>query len=133
MKQQLLLTLKRISSRLPTKLPVGRTEFESWANDIFELSGNYADKDSMEAALCQMLIHLAPAKNSRYQTPAAFVPKHHFVCALRKGAANQVASVIYMEIVERSKQKAAEETAAKQKEQATVSDGKETDPGLQKT
>lgn len=99
---------KRVLSYLPTKLPVGRTEFSSWADSIIELSGEYADRDSMTFAIASMVIHL-PAGT-------AAVPKNHFVKSLRKSAANQVASQVFQDIKTKqaevqAQQKLAEDTA----------------------
>lgn len=103
------LLLKRILSYLPTPLPVGLSEFHKWADSIIELSGEYADPDSMKQALANMIIHASPAKAS--DTPRSHVPKQFFVKGLRKGAANQVASYVFQEI--RTKQVAALEAAKK--------------------
>jgi len=105
MKQQLSLLLKRILSRLPSKLPVGVKEFEKFADDIIELSGNYADRDSMSFAVASMIIH-ADARHGA-------LPKNYFVVRMRKSAANQIASQVFQEI--KSKQ-AAQQAAAKPSE-----------------
>lgn len=103
------LLLKRLLSYLPTQLPVGLTEFNKWADDIIELSGEFADRDSMKYAIASNLIHL-PHTASR-------MPKNHFVKTMRKAAANQVASAVFQEIKTKQLEKAAAE-AAKQQEQA---------------
>ncbi len=126
----MVLTIKRLMSYFPTALPVGRTALEKWTDDILGLCGNFANRDSMQASLCQMIIHLPPPKNSKFQTPAGFVPKNHFVQALVKGAANQVASQVYMEIKEahdnKIKQQAAEaQKAAELAKQAEVTGASE--------
>ncbi len=84
------LLLKRLASRYPTALPVGMTEFNTWADSVIELSGKFADEDSLKYVLSTMIIHLKPDQ--------AFVPKYHFVKCLRKGAANQVASAVFTDI-----------------------------------
>lgn len=104
--KQLPLPLKRVLSLLPTKLPVGVPQFESFVNDIIELAGPYADRDSMTWAIANMVIHL-PAGT-------AAVPKNHFVRNLRKAAANQIASQVFMDI--KAKQEAAQLEAAKLKQ-----------------
>lgn len=95
------LQLKRFLSYFPSNLPVGITEFDAWADSIIELSGQFASIDSMKFALASMIIH-ADAKQSS-------VPKNNFVKALRKSAANQVASQVFQDI--KTKQQA-EATAA---------------------
>ncbi len=103
------LTLKRLLSHFPTKLPVGLTEFNDWSDSIIELSGNFADSDSMKYAIASNLIHLPHTK--------AYVAKSYFVNSLRKAAANQVASQVFHDIKikqeERAKQLTAEAAALK--------------------
>ena len=93
--------VSQILSLLPTALPVGMTSFEAWADSIVELSGPYADKDSMRFALASMIMSLGPQRSS--------VPKNYFVRSLRKAAANQVASQFFQDI--KLKQQAAQEAA----------------------
>lgn len=108
------LVLKRLLSRLPTPLPVGLTAFHAWADEIIELSGNFADEDSMKYAIANNLIHLSHT--------TAFKPKHYFVSTLRKAAANQVASQVFMDIKvkQEEKQKAASEAAKLQQAAVTT-------------
>lgn len=102
-------------SHIPTKLPVGLTEFQTWSQSILDLSGNYADKDSMTFAIASMVIHLPAGK--------AYCSKNHFVAGLRKSAANQVASQVFQDIKERQQKQLAEATAA---QQADVANAQET-------
>lgn len=97
--------LKYVTSRFPTKLPVGATAFEKWADDIIELSGQFADKDSMRYAIASILIH----SDSKFGA----LPKKYFVDRLRKSAANQVASQVFQEI--KLKQEAAQKAAQQTK------------------
>lgn len=108
------LLLKRLLSRIPTSLPVGLSEFETWSDSIIELSGTFADLDSMKFAIASILIH-ADARHGA-------LPKNYFVSRLRKSAANQIASQIFQTIKtqQAEKQKQAEVTAAQ--ESATTSD-----------
>lgn len=99
------LLLKRVLSRFSTKLPVGATEFEKWADSIIELSGQFADRDSMIFAISSTLIH-ADAKHGS-------LPKAYFVNRLRKAAANQIASQMFQDIKLRQQ-------AEQQKQQSTV-------------
>lgn len=105
------LAFKKILSHIPTSVPVGLTEFNNWADSIIELSGNVADADSMKYAIASQLIHLPHT--------ASKVPKNHFVKALRKAAANQVASQVFQDI----KQKQAEAMAKKQTEETANKEG----------
>lgn len=100
--------IKRILSYFPSSLPVGMTEFIVWADSILELSGDYADRDSMLFALSSMVIHA----DSKYGA----LPKNYFVTRLRKVAANQVCSQVFQDVKMRqaeaqAKLKQAEETA----------------------
>ncbi len=101
--------IKRLLSYLPTPLPVGVSQFESFADSIIELSGPYADVDSMRFAIASMIIH-ADHKN-------AALPKNYFVTRLRKSAANQIASQVFQDIKTRQEltlKTKAEETALKE-------------------
>jgi|SRR5271165_1570934 len=95
------LLLKRLLSYLPSKLPVGLTEFHAWADSIIELAGKYADEDSLKFTLATMIIHLDSKRGS--------VPKSLFVDSLRKAAANQVAGQIFQDI--KTKQQEAQNAA----------------------
>lgn len=90
MKRQLSMLLKQLLSYLPTKLPVGVTEFELFCDEVIELSGQYADRDSMVFAIASMLIHAPHDKGA--------LSKHYFVVRLRKSAANQIASQAFQDI-----------------------------------
>jgi len=103
MTQKLSLLIKRLLSHFPTALPVGLTEFHKWADSIIELAGQFADSDSMKYAIANNLIHLPSTK--------AYVPKDYFVRAMRKAAANQVASQVFMDI-KLAQQKAVEDQKA---------------------
>ncbi len=108
MKKQLKLIFKHLLSYIPEKLPVGITAFNQFADDIIELAGNYADKQSMLYAISSMLIHAPHDKGS--------LSKHYFVVRLRKSAANQVASQVFQQI-KTAQEKPAGDTA--QQEQPT--------------
>lgn len=84
------LFVKRILAYFPSRLPVGMTEFNTWADSIVELTGPLADKTSMMFALASILIH-ADSKHGA-------LPKKYFVDRLIKSAANQVASQIFQDI-----------------------------------
>jgi hypothetical protein len=112
--------LKRLVSYLPSKLPVGMTEFNEFADSIIELSGKYADTDSMRFAIASMIIHLGPQKSA--------VAKNHFVRSLRKSAANQVASQVFQDI--KTKQQEAVEAALA--EETAKNEKAESDNGKEK-
>lgn len=94
--------LKRLLAHLPSKLPQGLTDFETWATDIIETYG-MPNNDSVKFALAVQILHL-PAT-------AAYKPKAYFGHTLIKGAASQVAGQVMQDL--KAKQ-AAEIEAAKQ-------------------
>lgn len=98
--QKLLLLLKRVLSRFPSKLPVGVTEYKKFEADVIELAGPMADQTSMSFAIASILIH-APSE-------VGSLPKSYFVLRLRKSAANQVASQVFQDI--KTAQEAAKQT-----------------------
>jgi hypothetical protein len=94
--------LAKIYSYFPSPLPKGKSEWNSWSEKIISLSGNIADKDSMEYVLASKILELKPN--------ASKVPLNEFVRLMHKAAANQVASYVFQEI--RQKQKDAQLAAA---------------------
>lgn len=82
--------------RIPSRLPVGMSEFETWANDIISVSGKFADEVSMKFALATQILHL-PAQSK-------MVPKKFFIDSLHKAAANQVASQVFSDIKQQQKE-----------------------------
>lgn len=103
----------KLASYFPTPLPVGLEEFNTWADSIIALAGQYADRDSMRFVLATLIVHSS--------TPQGSMSKNYFVQCLRKGAAKQVASYVFQEV----KQKQAEVEAKKQQEatKENASDG----------
>ncbi len=101
---QLKLAFKKVVSYLPSKLPVGMAEFDTFAQDVLDLSGQYADRSSMLFAIASMIIHLPAGRGT--------VPKNQLVQGLRKSAANQVASQVFQDIKKAMDLKLAEDTAA---------------------
>lgn len=104
--------VKIVGACLPTRLPVGMTEFNAWSQDIidtFEVGG-IADNDSLKWALAGIIMALGPTK--------AYVPKLYFFLVLVKSASNQIASGFMYELKQKQaaeqlveKQKSAEATA----------------------
>lgn len=95
--------LKYLLSYFPENLPVGMTAYNQFCNDIIELAGPYADKDSMRFVISTNILHLDP-KYSR-------ASKQYFVRRLRKTAANQIVSEVINEIKAAQLKKQAEATA----------------------
>ena len=84
--------IKFLFSFFPTPLPTGRTSYNQWVDDIVALGADFADRDSIEFALCSIIVHLPPDQGSK--------SKRFFIQTLRKAAATQVASTIFQEIKE---------------------------------
>lgn len=100
-----------IAAFVPTRLPIGVTEYQQWANSIIYLSG-LPDNDSIRFALASTVPHQKAEK--------AWVAKIKFVNLLLKAAANQVAGSIMVELKENHQKRVAEEeAAAKQQAEAT--------------
>lgn len=93
--------ITRISAYLPTKLPTGMTEYQSWLASILELAGPIADKMSMEWVISNEVMVIKSGQDR--------IPKIFFVKRLRKFAANQLAASYVNQLKEQ--QKAAEEAA----------------------
>jgi hypothetical protein len=79
-----------LMSFIPTRLPVGLTEFHTWADEVIALAGNFADRDSMVHALANMIQHSSHSK--------AFVSKRYFANCLVKAASNQIAAQAILDI-----------------------------------
>jgi hypothetical protein len=77
-------------ARIPMPLPVGKTQYDKFEQDILDLSGRYADETSMRFAIASIMIH-APSERGA-------LSKKYFVDRLRKSAANQVASQVFQDI-----------------------------------
>lgn len=103
-------------SSIPRALPVGMTQFETWAERIMSQTGKFADENSMKFALASILIH-ADAKHGA-------LPDKYFTDRLRKSAANQVASQVFQDV----KQKQAEELAKQQEATATETTPQDGNP-----
>lgn len=108
---------KLIMSYFPAKLPVGLTAMHKFCDDVIELSGKFADIDSMKFAIATTIIHLDQG--------SAYVSKQFFVRRMRKAAANQVASAIFQEVKKRQdEEKAKAEATAKTQVLDIASNGK---------
>lgn len=87
----------------PRPLPVGVTDFNKFSDRIIGLAGQFADPDSMKWALASNVIHLGAQR--------AYVADEYFIRALRKAAANQVASQVFQDIKTAQEAKAAAQLA----------------------
>lgn len=82
-------------------LPLGRTEFNEWSKEIYRLAGIPGlTFESAQFALADMVLHVKPTQS--------FESYGHFVHSLRKGAANQVAHAIFVELKEAQQRRALE-------------------------
>lgn len=91
-------------------LPMGRAEFEEWADRIIAGAMMKAEKESQVYALCQMIMSLGPTEHMK--------PDIHFISQLRKAAANQVADAIRKELYEEKKKRLQDEEKAKAEAEA---------------
>lgn len=93
----------------PKPLPMGREEFYDWSRRIIEIAQiPGATVESLQFALSDMILHVKPTES--------FVADSYFVHCLRKGAANQVAHSIFVELKEQRNAKAASEKVLANKE-----------------
>ncbi len=101
------LLLKKLRALFPSRVPVGVSEFNAWAESFMELyQMPTQDLDSTKFTLASIIMHLGPQ--------AAFVSKHFFFVTIRAAAAKQVAGSVFYEIKQKQAlaQKAAEAAAA---------------------
>jgi hypothetical protein len=87
--------LKQVRARFPSKLPVGMSEFDAWADSIIDTyTLATKNKDSIKFTLATSVMHL--------KEKDAFIPKHHFYLILEAAAAKQIAGATFMQIKERA-------------------------------
>jgi len=96
-------------SYLPSKLPQGMTEFETWAKSIID-TYQMPDNESVRFALASAVLHL-PAT-------AAYTSKAYFGKILLKGASSQVSYQVMEDL--KTKQKEQQEAEIKSKQPAEV-------------
>jgi hypothetical protein len=101
--------LLRLMAYLPSKLPQGKAEFETWSDSIIETFG-MPNNDSVKFALAVSILHL--------DSTSAYKPKIYFGKTLIKGAASQVAGAVMQDLKEKQQALAAEE--AKKQAEATA-------------
>ena len=111
------LLFKRLLSFIPVGLPDGMAAFELWADSIIELLPEglaNVPKDDKYFVLASAVQHLGQTQ--------AYMPKHHFVKLMRKAAASQVASQVFLNIKAKQQEAAkAAELAAQQPVEVTTS------------
>lgn len=94
--------LSKLRNFLPSALPRGMSDFDSWSDDVistYDLPAN----DSIKFALATMILHLGPTDSHK--------SKRYFAKCVLKGMSAQVASSVMYTLKEKQK---AEEVAAKQ-------------------
>lgn len=92
--------VKQLLGYIPTRLPIGLTEFEAWYKDIIT-TYDLLDNDSIKWAVATMVLQGPPAKFRR--------AKSEFVHLILKGMASEVATQVMLDL--KAKQKAAIEAA----------------------
>lgn len=82
---------------LPSRLPLGMTEFEAWVAD-FEATYDLptTDKDSIRFALAAMIINLGPT--------TAYKSKYYFYLSICSGVSKQIAGSVFHEIKTRQQE-----------------------------
>lgn len=101
---------------LPSKLPVGLDQFESYCSSIFE-TYSLPDLPSYRNAIATMIMHLAPT--------SFYKPKFYFAKSVKKAMANQTAYEVIQRIRDEEKKKEQEALELKQKE-VTIPTGEAT-------
>jgi len=96
MKEKLLAVLSKIrksalklKNLLPTALPRGMTEFESWASSIID-TYDFPNNDSVRFALATMILHSGPTD--------AYKSKHFFSLCVKASMAKQIAGGAFQDI-----------------------------------
>lgn len=92
--------IARLRGRLPSAVPQGIQEFQTWSGTIIRTYG-FPDNDSVRFALATMIMHSGPT--------CAYKPLHYWATLIKAGAAKQVASQVFQDI--KLKQQAAEQAA----------------------
>lgn len=104
--------INRLLSYIPTALPLGLTEFETWSESIIALlpkGMTNVPTDDLKFVLASAIQHLGQNRS--------YVPKSYFVSLAHKAAASQVAGQVFYNI--KQKQIEAAEKA-KQDAEATA-------------
>lgn len=95
---------QRQLDRIPTRLPNGATEFETWSKSLIDTYG-FPDNDSVRFMLAAMIMHTG-------QT-AAYVPRRFFALSGLAAASKEVAHACMVVLKDRQQAKAqAEESPA---------------------
>ncbi len=95
--------LLKIRAYLPSPVPSGVADFETWAKSIIDLYG-FPDNDSVRFALATMILHSGPT--------AAYASKRYYGTMVKAGAAKQIASQVFTDIKTRQQAAATAAQAA---------------------
>lgn len=105
------LLIKRILSLVPTRLPVGMAELDIYCDEVIELTGPLADRDSMIFVIATTIMHLGPQRSH--------VPKNYFVRTLLVAAAKQLSSQAFQDVKQRQAEAAEQAKLAATQSEAT--------------
>lgn len=113
MKNKLKKLIQKLLTFFPSRLPIGMTEFESWANSILD-SYDFPNNRSTKFALATMILH----SNNEPKTFIDFIvgspayrSKRYFAIKLFKGASNQIAAAVMEDLKNQQKLEAEKEAA----------------------
>lgn len=105
----------KLRGAFPSPLPVGVTEFQSWADTIIDTyTLPTQDRDSVHYALATMILHLGPT--------VAYKSNWYFVLSIHSACAKQVAGATFQDIKIRQQQAAAKPTVVTVTDTGTTSD-----------
>lgn len=118
-------SIKKLLFLFPSRLPVGMTEFDTWAASIIE-AYDMPNNDSIKFALASMIPYVSSESKIEINllviklniSSCAYKSKHFFGQALQKSASNQVAGGIMQELKQKQAEMIAKEAA--EKEQAVT-------------
>lgn len=104
------LKLAKARQYVPTRLPIGLTDFHLWADDIIVVNG-LPSNDSVRFALATMVLHLEAVSKIELNFlffkiqifTSAYKSKQFFAQGLLKSAANQVAAGHMHDLKEKQK------------------------------
>jgi hypothetical protein len=102
--------LNKLLNFIPTALPRGLTEFNTYAQSIIDTYNPPMDPRSVKFVIATLMLRLNPTE--------AYKPKRFFALALHKGACAEVASYVMGQL--KQEQAEEQEAARKQELEATA-------------
>lgn len=90
-------SIRKILAHIPSRLPMGMTEFDKLSNSIIDIYQPPCSDDDVKWVVATEIMNL--------KRGTAYVPKALFKDYLYRGAANQVASYAMQDIKERQKKR----------------------------